>query len=118
MSYVTLADGGSLFYEVHGRGEPVVLISGLNGLASFWRQQIDALAQRYQVLVFDHRGMGSSSPWPESRVISVAQLRDDLLGLLDALSIPSAHIVGHSLGGAIAQTLSLIPKFLILIIMA
>ena len=104
MATFTLSDGESLYYEVHGQGPALLLVSGLNGVASFWTPHVPALAERYTVVLHDHRGTGQSSP---SRIeYSVEQMADDVVQLMDHLAIDAAHLVGHSTGGAIGQTLA------------
>ena len=105
MPFVPLRDGDRLFYEVHGAGPPLLLVSGLSGLASFWSPNIGPLADQYQVIVHDHRGAGSSSR-PRSGY-SIAQMADDVLQLMDHLGLARATLIGHSTGGAIGQTLAL-----------
>lgn len=105
MPYVPLRDGDRLGYEVHGAGPPLLLVSGLSGLASFWSPHIGPLAELFQVVVHDHRGAGSSS---QRRIgYSVAQMADDVLQLMDHLGLERASLIGHSTGGAIGQTLAL-----------
>ncbi len=104
MSLFTLPDGDRLYYEVHGAGPPLLLVSGLSGLGSFWSVHVPVLARRYTVVVHDHRGIGRSSP---SRVVaSIDQMADDVRALADHLGIDRAHLIGHSAGGAIGQTLA------------
>ena len=50
----------SLYYERHGMGFPILFVSGLGGFASFWQDQIAAFAKRFEVVTFDHRGIGQS----------------------------------------------------------
>lgn len=100
----TLADGGALAFSETGEGEPLVLISGLGGLASFWSGFAATCAPYFRVVTYDHRGVGRSSPLDGPT--SIAAMRDDLLGLLDHLGIEKAFILGHSTGGAIAQRLA------------
>lgn len=105
MAAFTLSDGDSLYYEVHGQGPPLLLVSGLNGVASFWSGHVPALAERFTVVLHDHRGTGQSS---HARLdCSVEQMAEDVVQLMDHLSIETAHLVGHSTGGAIGQTLAL-----------
>ena len=103
MPTITSGDG-EIYYEVHGAGTPVLLVSGLGGTGSYWNPNLPAFAKRHQVIVYDHRGMGKSS---RSRIrYSVDQMTADLLALMDHLKIERAHLVGHSTGGAIGQTLA------------
>jgi len=104
MPFMNIGDA-DLFYESHGSGEPIFLVSGLGGLASYWMPNIGALSRGHQVVVHDHRGTGRST---HSKIrYSVDQMTDDLLRLMDGLRIERAHIVGHSTGGAMAQTLAI-----------
>lgn len=103
MPKVTVGDA-QIFYEVYGSGPPVFLVPGLGGVGSYWQPNIAAFAARYQVVVHDHRGTGQSS---RSMIrYSVDQMTDDLVAVMDELGIRRAHIVGHSTGGAIGQTLA------------
>jgi 3-oxoadipate enol-lactonase len=85
------------------RGSQVVFLHGLFGQGRNWTQIGKALADRHRVLRYDTRGHGRSGTTPGP--YSIAMLADDALGLLDALEIRQAHIVGLSMGGMIAQQL-------------
>src|SRR5262249_1169206 len=106
-----------LYFERHGAGFPVVLISGLGGYAAYWRDQIPAFAKRFEVIVHDHRGVGQSE---HSRIsYTVERMASDVIELMNALGLERAHVVGHSTGGAIAQILALEhPKRLASIVIA
>jgi aminoacrylate hydrolase len=94
-----------LYYERHGAGFPVLFVSGLGGLASFWRDQVTSFAKGFEVVVHDHRGTGQSD---HSRIsYTVERMAADVVGLMDALGIAKAHVIGHSTGGAIAQVLAI-----------
>lgn len=88
-----------------GQGVPVVLIHGLAGDYSAWTAQVQLLKDHYRVIAFDNRGAGKSTQVDEP--ISTQDLAKDTLGLMDHLNIPSAHIVGRSMGGAVAQHMAL-----------
>src|SRR5262249_25258299 len=91
-------------YEEFGDGPPLMLVSGLNGVGSFWANQVKELARDFRVVVHDHRGTGQST---HSRITdSVEQMADDVLRLMDKLGIGSAHLAGHSTGGAIGQVIA------------
>ncbi|WP_198174717.1 alpha/beta fold hydrolase [Spirosoma arboris] len=100
-----LINGIHLYYEVHGTGEPLILISGLGGDHTFWQSSIPVLASHFQVIVYDTRGIGQTDA-PEG-VYSMALFADDLAGLMDALQLKKAYILGFSMGGAIAQAFTL-----------
>ena len=105
MAFCTLQDGEKLYYETHGDGPPLALVSGLGGTLAFWKPHVAAFARRFRVVLHDHRGTGRSS---RTRMdYSVDQMVDDLVQLLDHLRIERAHFVGHSTGGAIGQTMAL-----------
>jgi aminoacrylate hydrolase len=94
-----------IYYESHGSGEPLLLVPGLGGVGVYWKPNLPALSAKYRVIVHDHRGTGSST---HSKIkYSVDQMTDDLVRLMDHLKIESAHLVGHSTGGAIGQTLAI-----------
>jgi aminoacrylate hydrolase len=94
-----------LYYEETGRGEPLLLVPGLSGRGSFWAGQVPDLARDFRVIVHDHRGTGRST---HSRIqYSIEQMAGDALTLMDALGLESAHLVGHSTGGAIGQAIAL-----------
>jgi pimeloyl-ACP methyl ester carboxylesterase len=100
--------GIRLYYEWHGRaaGVPVVLVMGLGGDASAWGYQFAALAPTRRCLALDNRGVGRSDA--PDQPYTVRAMARDLIGLLDALEVPRAHLLGVSLGGAIAQEAALL----------
>src|SRR5579885_195546 len=95
---------GELHYEICGRGPPLVLASGLGGLASFWDGQLCDLARSFQVITFDHRGSGRSSKSPPP--YSIDGMVQDVVDLIDHLKSETVFYVGHSTGGAIGQRLA------------
>lgn len=100
------ANGARLYYEIHGEGEPLLLISGLGMNHLGWALQTPVYAQEFKVIVFDPRGTGQSSS-PEGVDYSISLLADDAAALLDALGVDAAHVYGVSLGGMIAQEVAL-----------
>ncbi len=94
-----------LYYEEHGRGDPLLLIMGLAADSRAWMFQLPAFAERYRTVVFDNRGIGRSAKPPGP--YSIHQMADDAAALLDVLGIARAHVVGVSMGGMIAQELVL-----------
>ncbi len=96
-------------YDIHyveqGEGTPIVLIHGLAGDLSAWKPQIESLSARYRVIAFDNRGAGRSTQVDEP--ITTADLAGDTIGLMEHLGVSAAHIVGRSMGGAIAQIIAL-----------
>ena len=100
MAHASVA-GFRLYYEEAGAGAPVVLIAGLGADAHFWYKQVPALAGRFRVLTFDNRDSHRSDK--VDATYTVADMAGDVRGLLDALEVEAAHVVGASLGGFIAQ---------------
>lgn len=95
-----------MHYEVAGHGDAVLMINGLAAPAAHWALQVKALAPHYQVVTFDNRGVGETDLPPEP-VYTMAQLADDAAALLRHLRIARAHVLGASMGGAVAQELAL-----------
>jgi aminoacrylate hydrolase len=94
-----------LYYERHGGGFPVMLISGLPGHSGFWRDQVSSFAKTFEVVLHDQRGIGQSD---HSRIAyTIERMAADVVQLMDALGIAKAHLIGHSAGGAIAQVLAI-----------
>lgn len=90
-----------LNYQIYGEGEPLVLIPGFRTGLWLWFKQVETFARKYRTIVFDPRGIGESDPL--SGPVSVRSLADDLAGLLTALALEHAHILGASFGGFVAQ---------------
>ena len=86
-----------LNYLDEGQGTPVVFIHGLAGDLSAWTPQMQALKSRYRVISFDNRGAGKSTQINEP--ISTRDMARDTIGLMEALDVGRAHIVGRSMGG-------------------
>jgi 3-oxoadipate enol-lactonase len=101
----TRIDDIEMYYEVHGSGEPIVLIHGLGMDSSTWFNQVPVLSQQYQVIVFDNRGVGQTDA--PSEAYSTEMMADDAAALLKFLNVDNAHILGCSMGGMIAQSLAL-----------
>ena len=95
-----------LDYERSGSGPPLLLIMGMSGTALHWGEPfLTPLREDFEVIVYDHRGVGASSALEGP--ITIAQLADDAAGLLAALGLDSAHVLGISMGGMVAQELAL-----------
>ena len=93
-----------IYYEMTGKGEPLLFIHGLGSSTRDWEHQVEFFADRYQVIAFDVRGHGQTSQPPGP--YSVAQFAEDTAKLLDALEVGPAHVVGLSMGGMIAFQLA------------
>jgi 3-oxoadipate enol-lactonase len=100
------ANGHDLYFEVHGKGPPLVLVMGIGYDATLWTlAQVPALSQMFQVVIFDNRDAGRSSL--ATGPYTIADMADDVAGLMDALDITRAHLLGLSMGGMIAQEFAL-----------
>jgi 3-oxoadipate enol-lactonase len=95
----------TLKYLDEGQGTAIILIHGLAGDHSAWLTQVEALRPNYRVIAFDNRGAGASTQIDE--VVSTADLAEDTLRLMSHLEIDRAHVVGRSMGGAVAQHMAL-----------
>lgn len=95
----------TIYYEIHGKGEPLLLVMGYGSNSAHWLAAIDYLSQEYRVVAFDNRGTGRSDK-PDVPY-TIKMMAGDAVGLLDAIGIDSAHVFGVSMGGMIAQEYSL-----------
>jgi pimeloyl-ACP methyl ester carboxylesterase len=92
-------------YKLVGEGPPVLFIQGVGVHGDGWLPQTSDLSSDFQCLSFDNRGIGESQP--AARTLTVEQMTDDALAILERVGWKSAHVVGHSLGGIVAQQLAL-----------
>lgn len=105
MPHLELEDA-NLYYELRGEGLPVLFIQGIGVIGAGWEPQIAELSQDFQCLAFDNCGIGESAI-SGGDGLTVKQMANDARQLLDAAGWESAHVVGHSMGGVIAQQLAL-----------
>lgn len=94
-----------LNYEIHGEGQPLILIAGLGTSLNVWRLMLPFLTPHFQVITFDNRGTGASS-MPDLPY-SVELFADDTLRLSAALNLNQPHVAGHSMGASIALQMGL-----------
>src|SRR5690348_16773622 len=95
-----------LHYERAGSGEPLLMIQGMRGTYVAWGEPFLAtLRQSFDVVAFDNREIGLSGPIDGP--FTILEMAEDTAGVLDQLGIESAHVVGISMGGMIAQDLAL-----------
>lgn len=104
MGFVEAA-GARLHYEVHGAGEPLVLLHGNSENLGYFAAQVPVFAERYRVLALDTRAHGESTRG--AGPLDFARLSDDVCAVLDAVGVESAHVLGYSDGGNTALTLAL-----------
>ena len=95
-----------MYYEVHGQGEPLLMIMGLGGHCLDWGEIVpQRLADRYKVILFDNRGAGRSDQPPGP--CTIEQMARDTVGLMNVLGIDQAHVFAGSMGGMIALQMAL-----------
>jgi 3-oxoadipate enol-lactonase len=94
-----------IHYHRTGEGEPLLLIQGLGGDLHNWKNALAPLQESYRVIAFDNRGVGLTEA--PAAGFTMETMADDAAGLLEALEIPRAHVVGWSMGGNVAQELAL-----------
>ncbi len=94
-----------IYYETSGSGEPLVLISGLGYPLWQWHKMIPILAEHFRVIAFDNRGVGQTDK--PAGPYSARMLAADTAGLLEALGVEKAVVMGHSMGGFVAQAMAL-----------
>lgn len=93
-----------LYYEVEGKGPPLVLVAGYNCDLGFWAGVREELARHFQLILFDNRGFGKSECPHKS--FTLEEMGEDVLHLIEKLGLKRPHILGHSMGGAIAQAIA------------
>ena len=94
-----------MYYEIIGQGDPLVMIRGLGSNVDHWYEQVPTLSKKYQLLVFDNRGIARSSD-PGS-AFSTRDMAGDTAALMESAGIRSAHVLGYSMGGMVAQEIAL-----------
>jgi 3-oxoadipate enol-lactonase len=98
---MAIINGLDVQHEVQGEGPPIVFIHGLGATSNVWYGQRTTLSKYYRVITYDRSGSGRSQRASEG--YSIDAWTDELAGLLDYLAVPSAVVVGHSLGSMVAQ---------------
>ena len=103
-NYISV-DGAKQYYEIYGKGEPLVLIHGNGGSISYMKPQIEYFAKKYKVIVMDCRGRGKSELGKDS--LTYNQMTIDIKRILDHLNLESTFVVGRSDGGILALLLAI-----------
>jgi 3-oxoadipate enol-lactonase len=97
--------GANIYWDEQGSGEPLLLLMGLGYPLDMWYRTRPVLATRYRTIAVDNRGIGRSDMPPGPYPISL--MASDALAVLNALGVESFHVYGISMGGMIAQELTL-----------
>ena len=105
MATVETSSGTTIYYEEHGSGEPLLCVMGLSADTLAWALQVPAFSERHRTVIFDNRDVGQSSMADGD--YEVADMARDALDLADALGLETFHLLGVSMGGAIAQEMAL-----------
>lgn len=95
----------NLYYEIHGKGEPLLMLTDIADDIQTWQFIISNLSKHFKLILVDNRGSGRSDT-PDSEY-SIEIFSNDSIALLDFLKIPKSHILGHGMGGFIAQEIAI-----------
>ena len=98
-------NGIEFYYEIHGEGEPLILISGYTGDHTQWSHFIDPLSKKFKVLTFDNQGVGQTKD--DGGPLSAQVMADNIVALADQLGLSSFHVAGQSMWGSIAQMIAI-----------
>lgn len=100
---VVVDDGVRLAVERRGTGPPLVLVHGFGGAKEDFADHLDALARSHEVVTFDHRGHGASDNTGDPGSYSLKRMAADVLALADTFGFERFRLLGHSMGGMVAQ---------------
>jgi pimeloyl-ACP methyl ester carboxylesterase len=98
-------EGTKIYWEERGSGEPLLLIMGLGSASDMWYRLLPEFSSSYRTILFDNRGVGRSDP--HSGPYSIAAMAEDAAAVMMAAGVESAHVIGFSMGGFIAQEFAL-----------
>jgi pimeloyl-ACP methyl ester carboxylesterase len=104
MPNIKLPTGVDLYYESHGQGEPLILVPSTAYSGEVWKPSQMPLARSVNLILHDPRGCGRSVA--QQNVYTIEQMANDIVALMDHLKIPAAHLLGHSMGGRIALSMT------------
>jgi pimeloyl-ACP methyl ester carboxylesterase len=97
-------EGIDVYYEIHGDGLPLVLVAGIASDSQSWLPAVGPLAEHFTVIAYDDRGVGRTAP--HNAKVSTTLLADDCAALIEHLGAAKVHVLGHSMGGFVAQELA------------
>ncbi len=96
----TIINDINLYYEIHGKDTPLMLVAGLASDSQSWQSIIKDLSRQYRVITPDNRGVGRTKPSDVD--VSIQQIADDCIALVRYLGLSSVNLIGHSMGGFVA----------------
>src|SRR5947209_1716003 len=96
----------TVYYQVVGQGEPIILVHGLSGSSRWWVRNIPALAEHYRLYLIDLPGFGTMRRYRGR--LALDEIASGIVLWMEAVGIKQAHLVGHSMGGIFASGLQLI----------
>lgn len=99
------SSASDIYYELHGSGPPLLMIAGMSSDSKSWQFVVKQLGKHYRLIIFDNRGCGRTTNYTEA--FTIKDLAEDANALLAYLDIKKANVIGHSMGGMIAQELAL-----------
>jgi 3-oxoadipate enol-lactonase len=105
MGVLNLKDGGNIYYEIHGEGEPLILLNGVMMSTVSWMDYVPQLADKFKLILLDFRDQGRSSKLADGYDVDIHA--EDVLALLDELKIDKVNMVGPSYGGEVALKFAL-----------
>lgn len=98
-------NGLNLYYEIHGKGQPLVLVAGFACDMLMWFPILDDLKAHFKLLIFDNRCVGRSDTI--DKPFSIEDMARDVISLIKDVGFEKAHILGHSMGGCIVQAMAM-----------
>ncbi len=96
-----------MYYEIRGDGDPLILIAGTGRDHGGWEKHVPEFSRHFRVFIYDHRGTGRSDKTKHLDEYTASTLADDLHLLMKAAGISHSHVIGQSLGSAVAQELAI-----------
>ncbi len=99
------SSNANIYYELHGSGPVILMVAGMSSDSKSWQFILDRMMRQYRLIVFDNRGCGRTET--DGKPFSLKDLAKDAIELLDFLDLEKVHVLGHSMGGMIAQEMAL-----------
>ena len=101
----TVINNVDLYYEIHGKGVPLMLVAGLASDSQSWQPVIRDLSKHFLIITLDNRGVGRTTP--QDIGASIQQVADDCIALIRHMDLSSVHLLGHSMGGFVTLDIAI-----------